>query len=116
MRRPVPRPARCATGSAARSSSCLPSKGSSRMRAAVDLAARLRRAATLRRAGLWTLGAVPWLLLRSGPGLLAWSAFCAWDGLHLQRRVAHGWAQWLDDAVPELEDSAALLAHAPESP
>ena len=86
------------------------------MRAAVDLAARLRRAATLRRAGLWTLGAVPWLLLRSGPGLLAWSAFCAWDGLHLQRRVAHGWAQWLDDAVPELEDSAALLAHAPESP
>ncbi len=86
------------------------------MSGAVDLARRLWRAARLRRAGLWALGAVPWLLLRSGPGLLAWSAFCAWDGLHLQRRVAHGWAHWIDGAVPEMEDSAALLAQEPETP
>ena len=58
---------------------------------------------------------MPWLLLRSGPGLLAWSAFCAWDGLRLQRRVAHGWAAWLDGAVPEMEDSARCCCSA-ESP
>ena len=86
------------------------------MSGAADLAHRLRRAALLRRAGLWVLGVVPWLLLRSGPGLLAWSAFCAWDGLHLQRRVAHGWTHWIDGAVPEMEDSAALLAQEPETP
>jgi hypothetical protein len=86
------------------------------MAGAADLAHRLWRAARLRRAGLWALGAVPWLLLRSGPGLLAWSAFCAWDGLHLQRRVAHGWTQWIDGAVPEMEDSAGLLAQEPETP
>jgi hypothetical protein len=85
------------------------------MSGAADLAHRLWRAALLRRAGLWALGAVPWLLLRSGPGLLAWSAFCAWDGLHLQRRVAHGWTHWIDGAVLEMEDSAALLAQEPET-
>jgi hypothetical protein len=90
------------------------------MSGAADLAysvhATLWRAALLRRAGLWALGAAPWLLLRSGPGLLAWSAFCAWDGLHLQRRVMHGWTHWIDGAVPEMEDSAALLAQEPETP
>jgi hypothetical protein len=86
------------------------------MSGAVDLARRLWRTALLRRAGLWFVGALPWLLLRSGPGLLAWSAFCAWDGLHLQRRVAHGWTHWVDGAVPEMEDSAALLAEEPETP
>jgi hypothetical protein len=74
-----------------------------------DLPRRLWRAAWLRRAGLWTLGAVPWLVLRNAPGLLAWSAFCAWDGLRLQRQVAHGWADWIDAAVPEMEDSSVLL-------
>ena len=86
------------------------------MSAGADIFARLIgpiwRAALLRRAGLWVAGALPWLLLRSGPGLLAWSAFCAWDGLRLQRRVAHGWVAWLDGALPEMEDSAALLLHA----
>ncbi|MFL6631385.1 MAG: DUF4175 family protein [Massilia sp.] len=86
------------------------------MHGAVDLARRFWRNALLRRAGLWFVGALPWLLLRSGPGLLAWSAFCAWDGLHLQRRVAHGWTHWIDGAVPEMEDSAALLAQEPETP
>ena len=81
----------------------------------LDLARRLWRTALMRRAGLWTAGALPWLALRSGPGLLAWSAFCAWDGLRLQRQVAQGWAAWIDGAVPEMEDSAMLLVQA-ESP
>jgi hypothetical protein len=85
------------------------------MSAGVDIFNRLWRSALLRRAGLWLTGTVPWLLLRSGPGLLAWSAFCAWDALRLQRRVAHGWTAWLDGALPEMEDSAALLLAA-ESP
>jgi hypothetical protein len=85
------------------------------MSAGADIFARLWRTALLRRAGLWLAGALPWLLLRSGPGLLAWSAFCAWDALRLQRRVVHGWTAWLDGALPEMEDSAALLVAA-ESP
>jgi hypothetical protein len=85
------------------------------MSAGADIFARLWRAALLRRAGLWLIGALPWLLLRSGPGLLAWSAFCAWDGLRLKQRVERQWTAWLDGAVPEMEDSAALLLRA-ESP
>jgi hypothetical protein len=77
-----------------------------------DIARRLWRAALLRRAGLWAAGSLPWLALRSAPGLLAWSAFCAWDGLRLQRQVALGWTAWVDGAVPEMEDSAALLNQA----
>lgn len=73
---------------------------------------RVWRAALLRRAALWAAGAVPWLVLRNAPGLLAWSAFCAWDGLRLQRQVAHGWADWIDAAVPEMEDSSVLLVEA----
>jgi hypothetical protein len=89
------------------------------MSAGADISARLIgrlwRAALLRRGGLWLTGAIPWLLLRSGPGLLAWSAFCAWDGLRLKHRLDRHWTAWLDDAVPEMEDSAALLLRA-ESP
>jgi hypothetical protein len=89
------------------------------MSGGADLFARLIgaiwRAALLRRTGLWLAGAAPWLLLRSGPGLLAWSAFCAWDSLRLKQRVERGWTAWLDGAVPEMEDSAVLLARA-ESP
>ena len=82
------------------------------MSADADIARRLWRAALLRRAGLWAAGSLPWLALRSAPGLLAWSAFCAWDGLRLQRQVMIGWTAWVDDAVPEMEDSANLLAQA----
>jgi hypothetical protein len=85
------------------------------MSAGADIFQRLWRTALLRRAGLWLAGAGPWLMLRSGPGLLAWSAFCAWDAMRLQRQVAHGWTAWLDGALPEMEDSAALLVAA-ESP
>jgi hypothetical protein len=82
------------------------------MSGAADIARRLWRAALLRRCVSWTLGSLPWLFLRSGPGLLAWTAFCAWDGMRLQRRVLLGWAAWVDAAVPEMEDSAALLVQA----
>jgi len=85
------------------------------MSAGADILTRLWRAALLRRAGLWAVGAVPWLLLRSGPGLLAWSAFCAWDALRLKQRLEREWTGWLDGAMPEMEDSSVLLVHA-ESP
>ncbi|MDB5746844.1 MAG: hypothetical protein JWP72_1692 [Massilia sp.] len=77
-----------------------------------DIARRLWRAALLRRLPLWVLGTLPWLSLRLLPGLLAWIAFCMWDAARLRHQVARGWAAWLDAAVPELEDSSALLAEA----
>jgi hypothetical protein len=82
------------------------------MSAGADILTRLWRAALLRRAGLWAIGSVPWLILRSGPGLLAWSAFCAWDGLRLKQRLERAWTGWLDGALPEMEDSSVLLVHA----
>ncbi|WP_229425398.1 DUF4175 domain-containing protein [Massilia sp. Se16.2.3] len=82
------------------------------MQGDADIARRLWRAALLRRAPLWVLGALPWLTLRLLPGLLAWAAWCMWDAARLRQRVAYGWTGWLDAAVPELEDSSALLAEA----
>jgi len=83
------------------------------MQAGAEIARRVWRAARLRRLPLWIAGALPWLVIRSAPGLIAWSAFCAWDWALLRRRVAIEWSAWLDGAVPEMEDSSALLAHAP---
>jgi hypothetical protein len=91
------------------------------MHADADLARRLLPAAVLRRMPLWLAGALPWLLLAlGGPriaflGLMAWVAFVAVDFLRLRARVTREWARWLDGAMPELEDSSALLAVA-ESP
>lgn len=82
------------------------------MHADADIARRIWRAALLRRLPLWVLGALPWLSLRLLPGLLAWVAWCMWDGARLRQRVAHGWVSWLDADVPELEDSSALLVDA----
>lgn len=82
------------------------------MHADADIAQRLWRAAVLRRLPLWVLGALPWLSLRLLPGVLAWVAWCMWDGARLRQRVHRGWIGWLDAAVPELEDSAALLVEA----
>ena len=82
------------------------------MHADADIVQRLWRAAMLRRLPLWVLGALPWLSLRLLPGLLAWVAWCMWDGARLRQRVDRGWTGWLDAAVPELEDSSALLASA----
>lgn len=82
------------------------------MHADADIAGRIWRAALLRRLPLWVLGALPWLSLRLLPGLLAWVAWCMWDGARLRQRVSHGWTSWLDADVPELEDSSALLVDA----
>ena len=82
------------------------------MHADADIAGRIWRAALLRRLPLWVLGALPWLSLRLLPGLLAWVAWCMWDGARLRQRVSHGWVSWLDADVPELEDSSALLVDA----
>jgi len=82
------------------------------MHADADIARRIWRAALLRRLPLWVLGALPWLSLRLLPGLLAWAAWCMWDGARLRQRVNAGWISWLDASVPELEDSSALLVDA----
>ncbi|WP_313704463.1 DUF4175 family protein [Massilia sp.] len=82
------------------------------MHADADIAQRLWRAAVLWRLPLWVLGALPWLSLRLLPGVLAWVAWCMWDGARLRQRVNRGWIGWLDAALPELEDSAALLVDA----
>ena len=82
------------------------------MHADADIARRIWRAALLRRLLLWVLGALPWLSLRLLPGLLAWAAWCMWDGARLRQRVSRGWTSWLDADVPELEDSSALLVDA----
>ena len=78
----------------------------------VEITKRVWRAAQLRRLPLWIGGALPWLAIPSGPGLLAWAGWCALDWVKLRRRVAFEWTAWLDGAVPEMEDSAALLESA----
>ncbi|QGZ40780.1 hypothetical protein IP92_05840 [Pseudoduganella flava] len=45
--------------------------------------------------------------------LIGWAL---WDMYTWRRRAAACWPQWLDEAVPALEDSSALLARAPGSP
>ncbi len=83
------------------------------MQDGAEITKRVWRAAQLRRLPLWIAGALPWLLIRSAPGLIAWTMLCAWDWAVLRRRVGVEWTSWLDGAVPEMEDSSALLEHAP---
>lgn len=82
------------------------------MQDGAEIVKRVWRAAQLRRLPLWVAGALPWLLIRSAPGLIAWTMWCAWDWAILRRRVGVEWTSWLDGAVPEMEDSSALLEHA----
>ena len=82
------------------------------MHGGVEITKRVWRAAQLRRLPLWIIGALPWLAIPSGPGLLAWAGWCALDWVKLRRRVTFEWTAWLDGAVPEMEDSAALLEQA----
>jgi hypothetical protein len=82
------------------------------MSADADLSKRLWHAALLRRAPAWVAGALPWCVLPSIPGLLAWGCLAAADAARLRLRARREWSRWLDDAVPELEDSSALLASA----
>lgn len=79
------------------------------MHGGVEITKRVWRAAQLRRLPLWIIGALPWLAIPSGPGLLAWAGWCALDWVKLRRRVTFEWTDWLNGAVPEMEDSAALL-------
>ena len=82
------------------------------MRADADVCAHLWRAAWRRRAPMWLGAVLPWCLLLSAPGVLASVALVLWDGVCLRRRVAANWARWLDGALPQLEDSSALLVNA----
>ncbi len=82
------------------------------MREDADLQAMMLRAALWRRAPLWLGSVLPWCLLLSVPGLLLWAAWLAADVLRLRRRVRCEWMRWLDGALPELEDSTALLVEA----
>lgn len=83
------------------------------MQDGAEITRRVWRAAQLRRLPLWIAGALPWLIIRSAPGLIAWTMWCAWDWAILRRRVGVEWTSWLDGAVPEMEDSSALIEHAP---
>lgn len=83
--------------------------------AAEALQRRLLGALMLRRWPWWLALLLPWLLLRSWPGLLLCSLFLAFDFWRLRQRAARDWTRWLDAAVPQLEDSSALLQQA-ESP
>lgn len=82
------------------------------MRGAVDLKGRLARAALLRRAPMWVAGLLPWLVLRQPLGGIVWLLLCAADAAMLVRTVGRRWLRWLDDEVPALEDSSALLVEA----
>ncbi|MCC2958459.1 DUF4175 domain-containing protein [Massilia sp. IC2-477] len=82
------------------------------MQEGAEIVRRVWRAAQLRRLPLWIAGALPWLVIRSAPGLIAWIMWCAWDWAVLRRRVSFEWTAWLDGAVPEMEDSSALIEHA----
>ncbi|HWJ94946.1 MAG TPA: DUF4175 family protein, partial [Telluria sp.] len=82
------------------------------MHGAVDLKGRLARATLLRRAPMWVAGLLPWLLLRQPLGAIVWLLLCAGDATLLYQKVQRRWLRWLDDEVPALEDSAALLVEA----
>ncbi|MES2757746.1 MAG: DUF4175 family protein [Pseudomonadota bacterium] len=83
------------------------------MQAGADIASAVWRAAWRRRLPLWLGAVLPWCVLRSPIGVAAALALVALDGWRLHRRVMANWPRWLDGAIPELEDSSALLAHAP---
>lgn len=88
---------------------------------------RLWRALALRRAPLWGAALLPVLAVIAGgvragaplPGIVllaVWGGWLCWDMRRLHRRMRAQWTHWLDAAIPELEDSSALLARAPLSP
>jgi hypothetical protein len=83
------------------------------MRSGADISARLLRAAVMRRAPLWLAVLLPWMVLLSIAGIAVVAVWIAWDCVALKRRVDTAWPRWLDGAVPELEDSSALLLDAP---
>lgn len=85
------------------------------MAASADLTGRLWHAALLRRMPAWVLGAIPWLAVRPVVAL-AWLAWVLADGWRLRARLTRQAHAWLNEAIPALEDSAALLATTAASP
>jgi hypothetical protein len=73
---------------------------------------RLLRAALWQRAPWWLAVVLPWLLLRSLPGLAVCALGLAVDVWRLRQRTSTQWPRWLDAEVPALEDSSARLVHA----
>ena len=82
------------------------------MHANADIFRRILSAAVMRRAPLWVAVVLPWVLLRSIPGMVVCAVWAAWDFFRLCQRVLGNWTRWIDGAVPALEDSSALLVHA----
>ncbi|PWF47591.1 hypothetical protein [Massilia glaciei] len=83
------------------------------MRAATDDALhRLRKAALARRGPLWVGVVLLWSLLATYTGVAICMVWVLWDAWRLDARVRREWTRWLDGALPELEDSSALLEHA----
>ena len=82
------------------------------MPADADIIRRLSIAAMRRRAVLWIGVILPWCVFQIVPGILLAAAFVIWDLVRLRARVRRGWAGWLDAALPDLEDSSALLERA----
>jgi hypothetical protein len=83
------------------------------MRAAPDLTLhRLRVAAFKRRVPQWLAALLPWCLLLSATGVLVCLLCAALDFWWLDQYVRRHWTRWLDQAIPEFEDSSALLVEA----
>ena len=79
---------------------------------AARLPARLLQAALWQRAPWWLAATLPWLLLRSLPGLAVCALGLAVDVWRLRQQIGSQWPRWLDAAVPALEDSSERLLQA----
>jgi hypothetical protein len=84
---------------------------------------RMLRALIRRRASSWLLPLLPAAALaatnRAAAPLVLAATVLVWAAIDFtlwRRRIAANLPAWLDDAVPELEDSSALLARAPGTP
>jgi hypothetical protein len=82
------------------------------MHADADIRRRLTGAALLRRLPLWVLAALPWLALHSSVAFVLLAVFVVIDVAMQVKRIKAQWPRWLDGALPELEDSSALLVYA----
>ncbi len=79
---------------------------------AAALNQRLLRAALWQRVPWWLAALLPWLLLRSVPGLALCLLGLVVEAVRLRQRVGAGGLRWLDAAAPALEDSSACLVKA----
>ncbi|HEY0064499.1 MAG TPA: DUF4175 family protein [Telluria sp.] len=82
------------------------------MQNGADITRRLLHRALRRKGPFWIALLLPWVLVASIIGAVLVLAWICWDFLRLRARVDSDWPRWLDGAIPALEDSSALLAHA----